>query len=103
MASFSSCGVFGGLKVKALASPWSVGPSDDEEDGEIVVVGVFIGEIVTLKRFSCSCSIFSIFITKSNPSVDYPNQSVISSAFIDLGTQFISEALMTQQEAGSRA
>ena len=42
MASFSSCGVFGGLKVKALASPWSVGPSDDEEDGEIVVVGVLM-------------------------------------------------------------
>ena len=70
MASFSSCGVFGGLKVKALASPWSVGPSDDEEDGEIVVVGVFVGETATVEKFSCSCSIVSIFIKKSNPPVD---------------------------------
>ena len=76
MASFSSCGVFGGLKVKALASPWSVGPSDDEEDGEIVVVGVFVGEFATVEQFCCSCSIVSIFITKSNPPVDYPNQSI---------------------------
>ena len=89
MASFSSWGVFGGLKVNALASPWSVGPSDDDEDGEIVVVGVFVGEIATVvEQFSCSCSIVSIFITKNNPPVDYPNQSIISSAFIDLRNSF---------------
>ena len=86
MASFSSCGVFGGLKVNALASPWSVGPSDDDEDGEIVVVGVFVGEIATVEQFSCSCSIVSIFITNSNPPVDYPNQSIVTTAFIDLRT-----------------